>query len=330
MGKLDQVVEMEGNILVTGATGAIGRNLVPLLREKYGRDKVIAGYNSRIPQGSLADGPMVQVNVVNKDELYSIVTNPEKPVSSIYHLAALLSVAAEQDPEAAERVNTQGLRNVLDVMAEQVAKGIYMTGFWASSIAVYGEDLPAENVAEDVVLKPFTVYGKGKITGEQAIAEFYKKAGVDVRVIRFPGLNGPGKPGPGTTEYAIEMIQAAANGNEYTVPLRQDTTMPMMDMRDAVQGIMKLMAAPKDKIEVASPYNIAAFSFSPEELAKVVQEFNPSFTVDYNPDELKQRIADSWPNTIDDSRARNQWGWKSDISLKEMIRNIYEDAKGEK
>ena len=330
MEKLDQVVEMEGNILVTGATGAIGRNLVPLLREKYGTDKVIAGYNSRIPQGSLADGPMVQVNVVNKAELYSIVTNPERKVSSIYHLAALLSVAAEEDPEKAEQVNTQGLQNVLDIMAEQVADGKNMTGFWASSIGVYGKGLPAENVAEDVMLDPITVYGKGKVVGEKVIKEFYEKNGVDVRIIRFPGLNGPGKPGPGTTEYAIRMIQAAANGNDYTVPLRQDTTMPMMDMRDAVQGIMKIIDAPKDKIEVASPYNIAAFSFSPEELLKVVQEFNPSFTVEYSPDEGMQGTADSWPNTIDDSRARIQWGWKSTISLKEMVRNIFEEAKDEK
>ncbi|MBU1111274.1 MAG: NAD-dependent epimerase/dehydratase family protein [archaeon] len=318
---------MEGNILVTGATGAIGRNLVPLLREKYGVNKVIVGYNSRIPQGSLADGPTVQVNVVNKNELYDIVT--KQKVSCIYHLAALLSVAAEKDPKAAERVNTQGLRNVLDIMAEQVAKGNKMTGFWASSIAVYGEGLPTENVAEDVVLNPITVYGKEKIVGEQAIAEFCKTAGVDVRIIRFPGLNGPGKPGPGTTEYAIEMIQAAAKGNHYTAPLRQDTIMPMMDMRDAVRAIMQLMTAPTETIEVGKPYNIAAFSFSPEELAKVVKEFNPSFTVEYEPNELMQKIADSWPNTIDDSRARKQWGWKSTVSLKEMVRNIYEAAKGE-
>jgi len=325
MEKLDQVVEMEGNILVTGATGAIGRDLIPLLREKYGNDKVIAGYNRRVPE----EDPKIKVDVSDIGALRAIVR--DKGVSSIYHLAALLSVAAEQDPEAAERVNTQGLRNVLDVMAEQVADGKNMTGFWASSIAVYGEDLPAENVAEDVVLKPITVYGKGKVAGEQAIAEFYRTAGVEMRVIRFPGLNGPGTPGPGTTEYAIEMIQAAANGNNYTVPLRQDTIMPMMDRGgDAVPGIMQIMDAPKSKIEVASPYNIAAFSFSPEELAKVVKEFNSSFTVDYNPDELKQRIADSWPNTIDDSRARNQWGWKSAISLKEMVRNIFEEAKGQK
>ena len=324
MESLSQVVEMEGNILVTGATGAIGRNLVPLLRVRYGNDKVIAGYNTRVPE----EGPKVNVDVSDIGALRDIVREHE--VRSIYHLAALLSVAAEKDPDAAERVNTQGLRNVLDVMAEQVAKGNYMTGFWASSIAVYGEGLPAENVAEDVVLKPFTVYGKGKVTGEQAIAEFYKTAGVDVRVIRFPGLNGPGEPGPGTTEYAIEMIQAAAKDNHYTVPLKQDTIMPMMDMRDAVQGIMQLMDAPKSTIEVANPYNIAAFSFSPDELAKVVKEFNPSFTVDYNPDELKQRIADSWPSTIDDSRARNQWGWKSAISLKDMVKNIFEEAKDEK
>ncbi|MFH0701620.1 MAG: NAD-dependent epimerase/dehydratase family protein [Candidatus Woesearchaeota archaeon] len=327
MEDLEGMTKMEGNILVTGATGAIGRNLVPLLRERYGNDKVIVGYNSRIPQGSLADGPTVQINVVNRDKLSEIVT--EYKVSSIYHLAALLSVAAEKDPEAAERVNTQGLQNVLDVMKEQVARGNHMTGFWASSIAVYGEGLPAENVAEEVVLKPITVYGKGKVIGEREIAKFCQTAGVDVRIIRFPGLNGPGKPGPGTTEYAIEMIQAAAKYNHYIVPLNPDTKMPMMDMRDAVHGIMQLMAAPKDKIEIGKPYNIAAFSFSPEELVTVVKEFNPSFMVDYQSDPLKQRIADSWPNTIDDSRARDQWGWKSIIPLKEMVRNIYEAAKKE-
>jgi len=255
MDGLTQVVNMEGNILVTGSTGAIGRNLVPLLREKYGNDKVIAGYNRRVPE----EDPKVKVDVSDIDALRDTVR--KHGISSIYHLAALLSVAAEEDPDAAERVNTQGLRNVLEIMAEQVAKGNNMTGFWASSIGVYGEGLPAENVAENVTLKPITVYGKGKVTGEQAIAEFYKTAGVDVRVIRFPGLNGPGKPGPGTTEYAIEMIQAAANGNNYTVPLRQDTTMPMMDMRDAIQGIMQLMNAPKDKIEIAKPYNIAALLY---------------------------------------------------------------------
>jgi len=315
---------MEGNILVTGATGAIGRNLVPLLRDKYGKDKVIAGYNRRVPE----EGPKVRVDVSDIGTLRNIVREHE--VSSIYHLAALLSVAAEKDPEAAERVNTQGLQNVLDVMAEQAKEGKPMTGFWASSIGVYGEDLPTEDVAEDVVLKPITVYGKGKVLGEEVIKKVYETAGVDLRIIRFPGLNGPGKPGPGTTEYAIEMIQASAESDHYTVPLRQDTTMPMMDMRDAVQGIMQLMAAPKDKVEVASPYNIAAFSFSPKELVKVVQEFNSSFSVDYSPDVDKQRIADSWPNTIDDSRARNQWGWESTITLKEMVRNIFEAAKAEK
>ncbi len=324
---IEDVVEMEGKILVTGATGAIGRNLVPLLREKYGNDNVIAGYNSRIPQGSLAAGPTVKVNVVNKEELYDIVE--KQNVTSIYHLAALLSVAAEKDPQAAEQVNTQGLLNLLDVMAEREKSGKHMTGFWASSIAVYGEGLPRENVPEDVILKPITVYGKGKVAGEKAIADYSKKTGVDMRIIRFPGLNGPGKPGPGTTEYAIEMIQAAAKGDSYTAPLRPDTSMPMMDMRDAVSGIMKLMAAPKDKIDVAKPYNIASFSFSPKELADVVKEFNPRFNVDYSSDEIKQKIADSWPNTIDDSRAKKHWGWKSSISLKEMVRNIYEEAKKE-
>lgn len=318
---------MQGNILVTGATGAIGRNLVPLLREKYGQDKVIVAYHSRIPHGSLAEGPKVQLNISNKEELLKIVE--ENNVESIYHLAALLSVAAEQDPEAAGRVNTQGLRNVLEVMAEQIAKGKEMTGFWASSIAVYGEGLPRENVSEEVILKPITVYGKGKIMGEEAIQEFYQTKGVDMRVIRFPGINGPGKPGPGTTEYAIEMIQAAAEGDHYIAPFRTGTIMPMMDMRDAVQGIMKLMAAPTSSVEVGKAYNIAAFSFSPEELFEVVKEFNPSFLVEYQSDELKQKIADSWPQTIDDSRAREQWDWKSIISLREMVRNIFTEAKKE-
>lgn len=315
---------METKILVTGATGAIGRNLVPALRKRYGKQNVYAGYNNRIPQGELADGPCLQVDVVNKEQLRKIIS--EHKITSIYHLAALISVAAEKDPEAAERVNNQGLYNVLEVMAEQPYP---MSGFWASSIAVYGPNLPKENVKEDVVLQPTTVYGKGKVLGEQTIFKFCQQHHSDVRIIRLPGLNGPGKPGPGTTEYAIEMTQAAAKSNHYTVPLRPDTTMPMMDMRDAVNGILQLMAAPKEKIEVGKPYNIAAFSFSPQELVKVVRKFNPHFTVEYQPKEINQRIADSWPHTIDDSRARKQWGWRSTISLREMIKNIFEEAQRE-
>ncbi len=316
---------MKGRILVTGGTGAIGRNLVPLLREKYGKDKVIVGYNRRLPKGTLADGPMVQIDVTDKEKLRKIIT--ENQVTSIYHLAALLSVAAEKNPELAERVNIGGLQNVLDIITEKTKEGNPIKIFWPSSIAVYGEDLPSENVPEDVVLKPITVYGKGKVKGEKSILKFCKDNDIDARVIRFPGLNGPGKPGPGTTEYAIEMIQSAAKNNTYKVPLKENTRLPMMDMRDAVRGIMKLMSAPKNKIEVGKAYNIAAFSFSPKELFKNIKDFNPSFTIEYQPDELKQKIADSWPDSIDDSRARENWEWEPKISLKEMVRNIYDYSR---
>ena len=316
---------MEGNILVTGATGAIGRNLVPLLRGKYGKEKVIVGYNSRLPKGTLADGPMVQIDVTNKEKLRKIII--ENQVSSIYHLAALLSVAAEKNPELAERVNIGGLQNVLDIIVEESKKGNSIKIFWPSSIAVYGKDLPSEDIAEDVTLKPITVYGKGKVKGEKSIIKFCKEHGIDARVIRFPGLNGPGKPGPGTTEYAIEMIQSAAKNQNYLVPLKENTRLPMMDMRDAVRGIMDFMATPKNKIEVGKAYNIAAFSFSPKELFENIKEFNPSFTVEYKPDKLKQKIAGSWPDTIDDSRAREHWEWEPNISLKEMVRNIYGSEK---
>ncbi len=301
---------MDNKILVIGATGAIGRNLVPALREKYGNENVIAGYNRRVPQGELAEGPIVQIDVTDKSMLRKIVDSHD--VVSIYNLAALLSVAAEKNPELAERVNMGGLMNVLDIMTDD------MTGFWASSIAVYGPGIPKRDVSEDVTFNPITVYGKGKVKGEIAIAE----SGKNMRVIRFPGLNGPGEPGPGTTEYAIEMIQAAAKGDHYIVPLRKDTKMPMMDMRDAVRAIMMLMSAEK----VGKTYNISAFSFSPEQLAEVVREFNSDFEVDYQPDEMKQNIADSWPESLDDSRARKDWGWEPAYSLKEMVKNIYKEV----
>lgn len=322
---LEKVVDMEGKILVTGGTGAIGRNLIPLLRNKYGVDNVVVGYNNRIPTGYLAIGPIAKIDVTDKDELKKLIYGEN--ITSIYHLAALLSVAAEKDPDAANRVNTQGLQNVLEVMRERTSNGVNMNGFWASSIAVYGKDIPSENVPENVILKPITVYGKGKVIGEKAIAKYSKTYGIDMRVIRFPGLNGPGKPGPGTTEYAIEMIQSAANNKDYTVPLYPDTLMPMMDMRDAVLGIIGLMSVDKNHIEVGKPYNISAFSFSPKELYALVKRLNPHFKVSYDPDPLKQKIADSWPNTIDDSRARNHWGWKSHYSLIDMVNNIYNEEK---
>jgi nucleoside-diphosphate-sugar epimerase len=278
-----------------------------------------------LPYFFRSKGTKFQIDVTDKEKLRKIIT--ENKVVSIYHLAALLSVAAEKNPRLAEKVNIGGLQNVLDLIVEESKKGNPIKFFWPSSIAVYGEDLPSEDVSEDVVLRPITVYGKGKVKGEKSIIKFCEEHGIDARIIRFPGLNGPGKPGPGTTEYAIEMIQSAAKNQNYLVPLKEDTRLPMMDMRDAVKGIMDFMSAPKNKIEVGKAYNIAAFSFSPKELFETIKKFNPSFTVKYQPDELKQKIANSWPNTVDDSRARKHWKWEPNVSLKEMVRNIYNSEK---
>jgi len=319
------VFYMKG-ILVTGSAGAIGRNQTLALRARYGSDMVVAGYNRTLLTGSLTDGPSVQVDVTDKEGLRSIIEKHK--VGEIYHNAALLSIKAEKNPEDAENVNVGGLENVLEV-----ARKYDLKVFWPSSIAVFGSTAPKDNTPQDAPLDPEFEYGRNKKAGEALIKEAFEKSGVDVRSVRYPGINGRGKPGPGTTEYAIEMIYAAVGQEQgqdepYVCPLRPDTALPMMDMRDATRAALEIMGAPQEQIRVRTSYNLAAISFTPVELEQEIKRLVPGFRVRYDEtDELKQKVADSWPHSIDDSAARKHFGWRHQIGLEEMAKYILEGAR---
>lgn len=318
------VVEMENKKghFVPGAAGAIGRRLVPALRGQYGSELVVAGYNNTPLTGVLAEGPSVRADVTDIDALRSIIKGYN--IGTIYHLAALLSVAAEKNPERAQEVNTAGFMNVLEVAREY---GLRV--FWPSSIAVFGPDAPRQDTPQDAPLNPVTVYGKGKVAGELRGREYFEKHGVDFRSVRFPGLNDRlavgERPGPGTTEYAMDMIAAAKENRPYKSPLRADTMLPMMDMRDAIRAILGIMGAPAKNITIRTSYNLAAASFTPAELEAEIrrQVDKPGFEVSYDEiDKMKQGIADSWPGSIDDRAARRDWRWNHAYGFAEMVTHM--------
>jgi len=319
-----KVVEMgkERASFISGAAGAIGRRLVPALRGQYGSELVVAGYNNTPLTGVLADGPSAKVDVTDMAALRSIIEKYN--IGTFYHLAALLSVAAEKNPKRAQEVNTTGLRNVLEVAREY---GLRV--FWPSSIAVFGPDAPKQDTHQDAPLNPVTVYGKGKVAGELRGREYFEKHGVDFRSVRFPGLNDRlavgERPGPGTTEYAMDMIAAAKENRPYKSPLRADSMLPMMDMRDAIRAILSIMGAPASDIRIRTSYNLAAVSFTPAMLEAEIrrQVDKPGFEVSYDEiDEMKQGIADSWPDSIGDPAARRDWGWKPAYGLAGMIKHM--------
>lgn len=311
-------------ILVTGGAGAIGRNLLPSLYVAYGPQAIVAGYN-RTPLAGLPKGILsAQVDVSDEVKLRSVIEDYELNGGDIYHFAALLSIAAEQDPERARRVNMGGLTNVLEL-----AKEYGMKVFWPSSIAVFGSTAPKYNTPQDAQLDPEFEYGRNKVDGERLLKQFFDEFGIDVRSVRYPGLIGPGKPGPGTTEYSIEMIYAAVRGEPYTTPLKPDTALPMMDMRDAIRAALEIMAVPKERIKIRTSYNLSAMSFTPEQLAEEIKKHIPTFEIYYEPDSLKQRVADSWPNSINDQSARDHWGWRHQYGLVETTEYMIQEIRKE-
>lgn len=300
------------NILVIGACGQIGTELTATLREKYGWQQVIAADIHPATDTLLAKGPYVQLDVLNQKKLAYLVRH--QGVKQIYHLAAVLSAKGEQNPVQAWDINMQGLLNVLEVAREQHVRQV----FWPSSIAVFGNNCPRDFVPQHAPLQPATVYGISKAAGEAWCQYYFDKYGVDVRSIRYPGLiSYQAKPGGGTTDYAVDIFhQALANG-VYDCFLKPDTTLPMMYMADALRATLELMAAPADKIRIRTSYNLAALSFSPNEMAAEIQKTYPGFRMEYTPD-FRQQIADSWPASIDDRQAREDWGWKPGYDLGAM------------
>jgi nucleoside-diphosphate-sugar epimerase len=236
-------------------------------------------------------------------------------------LAAILSATGEKNPGLAWNLNMQGLLNVLDIAREEKLHKVY----WPSSIAVFGPTSPKKNCPQQTIIEPITVYGISKYAGEFWCNYFYQRYGVDVRSLRYPGLiSYKSAPGGGTTDYAVEIFHEALEANHYNCFLNEDTYLPMMYMPDAIKATIELMEAPADRISIRTSYNISAMSFSPAEIATEIRKYKPDFTISYQPD-YRQKIAESWPQSIDDSKARNDWGWKPEYDLAKMTRDMFEN-----
>jgi nucleoside-diphosphate-sugar epimerase len=304
-------------ILVIGAGGQLGTELVQALWKVYGEENVIAT-DIRDPQGILARARFEILDVLKQKHLFDFIRKNE--ITQIYHLAAVLSATGEKNPKFAWHLNMDGLIHVLDAAVEFRIEKVY----WPSSIAVFGPATPKHNTPQDTVTSPTTIYGISKLAGECWCEWYHRNKGVDVRSLRYPGLIGyKSKPGGGTTDYAVDIFFKAIQEKKYECFLKPDTYLPMMYMDDAVKATLDLMEAPAEKIKVRSSYNIAAMSFSPAEIAAEIKKHIPDFEITYNPD-FRQAIADSWPKSIDDSRARQDWGWQHRFGLKEMTKEILE------
>ncbi|MBD0332009.1 MAG: NAD-dependent epimerase/dehydratase family protein [Chitinophagaceae bacterium] len=310
-------------ILVIGASGQIGVDLTLALRKAYGNASVIASDLREENQLLKGTGPYVSLDVMNKEMLHVQVIRQH--VTQIYLLAAILSATGEKNPNLAWNLNMQGLLNVLEIAREEKLTKVY----WPSSIAVFGPSSPKQNCPQQTIIEPTTVYGISKFAGEFWCNYFFNKYGVDIRSLRYPGLiSYKSAPGGGTTDYAVEMFHEALEHKAFTCFLNPDTYLPMMYMPDAIRATIELMEAPKEKISVRTSYNISAMSFSPKEIAAEITRYIPEFQIKYRPD-YRQQIASTWPQSIDDSIARHDWGWDSEYDLKKMTEDMLENLKKE-
>jgi nucleoside-diphosphate-sugar epimerase len=306
-------------ILVIGASGQIGVELTMALRKMYGNNQVIA--SDLREQNPLLEGtgPYVSLDVMNKEMLHVQVIRQN--ITQIYLLAAILSATGEKNPNLAWNLNMQGLLNVLDIAREEKLSKVY----WPSSIAVFGPTSPKVNCPQQTIIEPTTVYGISKYAGEFWCHYYFQRFGVDVRSLRYPGLiSYKSEPGGGTTDYAVEIFHEALEENRYTSFLKEDTYLTMMYMPDAIRATIELMEAPAEKIRIRTSYNISAMSFSPAEIAAEIARHRPGFGISYQPD-YRQSIADSWPQSIDDSVARADWGWKHEYDLARMTADMLEN-----
>lgn len=305
-------------ILIVGSQGQIGLELTQELRAIYGNDNVIAS-DLKAPEQS--NGPFETLDVMDKNRLDEIFKKHN--VTQVYLLAALLSATAEKNPRFAWDLNMEGLFNVLNAAKEGVLKKVY----WPSSIAVFGPTTPKKNTPQYTVMEPNTIYGISKQAGERYCEYYHQKYGVDVRSIRYPGLIGyKSAPGGGTTDYAVHIYHEALKNKKYECFLSADTELPMMYMPDALKATINLMEAPAEQVKIRSSYNVAGMSFNPEEIAAEIRKHIPEFTISYNPD-FRQAIANSWPQSIDDTQAREHWGWKPQYDLAGMTKDMLENLK---
>ncbi len=308
-------------ILVIGASGQIGVELTLALRKIYGNANVVASDLREENELLKGTGPYVSLDVMNKEMLHVQVIRQN--ITQIYLLAAILSATGEKNPNLAWSLNMQSLLNVLDIAKEEKLYKVY----WPSSIAVFGPTSPKINCPQQTIIEPSTVYGISKYAGEFWCNYYHHRWGVDVRSIRYPGLiSYKSAPGGGTTDYAVEIFHEALEEKKYECFLKEDTYLPMMYMPDAIKATVELMEAPVSKISVRTSYNVAAMSFSPKEIAAEIKKHVPGFTISYKPD-YRQEIANSWPQSIDDSVARNDWGWQEDYDLPKMAEDMFENLE---
>ncbi|WP_455278335.1 NAD-dependent epimerase/dehydratase family protein [[Eubacterium] cellulosolvens] len=305
-------------ILVTGAFGQIGTELVEALRIRYGNDNVIAaGHKTKPKSKQLDSGPYAFIDATNRRTIEEIVE--EYDVNRIYHLAAILSAVGEKNPQLAWNVNVNGLYNILEIAKDYKMDQI----FNPSSIAVFGPKTSRVKTPQDVILDPRTMYGITKVTGEMLCDYYFKHFDIDVRGIRFPGIiSSEALPGGGTTDYAVEIFYEAIRKKSYTCYLKGDTVLPMIYMPDVINAIISLMETSLPKLKHHSNFNLASMSFSAEELAIEIKKHIPKFVCKYQPDPVRQNIADSWPMSIDDTAAQEEWNWRPQFDLKNMTKDM--------
>lgn len=310
------------NVLVIGSTGQIGSELTRELRKRYGNDSIVAGYiRGAEPKGELKEsGPSAEADVTNPEMIADVVKKYN--IDTIYNLAALLSVVAEKKPQLAWKIGIDGLWNILEVARENNC-----AVFTPSSIGSFGLSTPHTKTPQDTVQRPGTIYGVSKVTTELLSDYYFKKYGVDTRSVRFPGLiSYVTPPGGGTTDYAVDIYYAAVRGEKFVCPIKKGTLMDMMYMPDGLHAAISLMEADPTRLVHRNGFNIASMSFDPEEIFNAIKRYKPDFEMEYDVDPLKQGIADSWPDSLDDSCARAEWDWKPQYDLDamtvDMLKNL--------
>jgi nucleoside-diphosphate-sugar epimerase len=305
-------------ILVIGANGQIGSELVEALSLKHGADNVFA---TDISLKNLYGAAQYQVlNVLDEEALAQLVSSQD--ITQVYLLAAMLSATGEQAPLKAWKLNMDGLLNILEIARERGEAGKPLKVFWPSSIAAFGPNTPQDATPQMTVMDPTSIYGISKLAGERLCEYYHLKYGVDVRSIRYPGIiSYKSPPGGGTTDYAIAIFHAALRGERYECFLGPQTTLPMIYMADAIRATIELMEAPAGRVKVRSSYNVAGVSFSPEELAAAIRARVPHFAISYKPDS-RQQIADTWPKSLDDGAARADWGWLARVGVDEIVADM--------
>jgi nucleoside-diphosphate-sugar epimerase len=312
---------MQKPILILGACGQIGTELTMELRNKYGRESVIA---SDIREGNnslMESGPFELLDATNYEAIENVVMHYE--IDEVYLMAAMLSATAEKFPMRAWNLNMGSLFNILNLAREGKISKI----FWPSSIAVFGPNTPKDDTPQSTIMEPSTVYGISKQSGERWCEYYFKKFGVDVRSVRYPGLiSWKTMPGGGTTDYAVEIYHDALKKGAYQSFLDKETRLPMMYMDDAIRATISLMESPAENLTIRSSYNLGSMSFTPNEVAKSIQKHIPGFTISYAPD-FRQQIADSWPSSIDDTPARKDWGWQPGFDLDQTTVEMLENLK---